>query len=451
MGVRVAENLYGKYGVPTLDLVFTSPRAGLKNVAGDTSLEVEFTRTQDTQASYVKSDGTIGYASTDVARFDHDPVTGESLGLLVEESRINQSINSENALTWQNIGGQTTNVQSDIATAPDGSISADNIFAASGTRPAKSAFDIGSSFDVLNNQYLILSVFAKKVPGSKFGFLNLNINFAGSGVPRVNFNLTTGESTEYDDNQGYSEEIGNGWYRLVAYYQNTTGSTQTWSNTNTVRFFPVENNTDHSASGAGTGSTTDGTYIWGRQIEVATAPYPTSYIPTSGTTVTRAADVSTSALGVDSFFNQEQSTIYAEGIFIGDPYTGDFGYFATLDIGVNDNSFYSRVRLQDSNDTIRFRSTLPSSGTTTGAMNLSIGANAKNTPIKWCHSITDGVSASGAVNGNTGTGAISGNIQVPDRLQIGKQGTAYLTTCHVKRLSYFPTRLSDATLQSITS
>ena len=119
---------------------------------------------------------------------------------------------------------------------------------------------------------------------------SLNINIVGSDVPRVNFNLTTGESTEHGDNQGYSEEIGNGWYRLVAYYQNTTGSTQTWSNTNTVRFYPVENSTDQFASGAGTGSITDGTYLWGRQIEVSNSPFPTSYIPTPATFTSRASN-----------------------------------------------------------------------------------------------------------------------------------------------------------------
>ena len=89
MGVRISENLYEEYGVPTLDLVFTQPNNGLLNVVDNGQIAVEFTRTQDTQASYYKSDGTIGYASTDVPRFDHDPVTGESLGLLIEESRTN--------------------------------------------------------------------------------------------------------------------------------------------------------------------------------------------------------------------------------------------------------------------------------------------------------------------------------------------------------------------------
>ena len=85
MATETGENKYAKYGQPTLDLVFTGDKKSLNDRVGNVA--VEFTRTQDTQSTYVKSDGTIGYASTDVPRFDHDPTTGESLGLLVEESR----------------------------------------------------------------------------------------------------------------------------------------------------------------------------------------------------------------------------------------------------------------------------------------------------------------------------------------------------------------------------
>jgi hypothetical protein len=142
--------------------------------------------------------------------------------------------------------------------------------------------------------------------------------------------------------------------------------------------------------------------------------------------------------------------MYTEGVFIGDPYGGDSGYLSTFDVGTNDGSFYSRIRLQDSSDSVSFQSTLPSSSTTTGNISLAIGANAKNTRIKQVHSITNSVSASAAVNGTLGTANISSSIQVPNRLQLGKHGSAYQTTCYLRRFTYWPTRLPDATLQTIT-
>ena len=38
--------------------------------------------------------GLVKYASSNVPRFDHDPATGESLGLLIEESRTNYCTSS---------------------------------------------------------------------------------------------------------------------------------------------------------------------------------------------------------------------------------------------------------------------------------------------------------------------------------------------------------------------
>jgi hypothetical protein len=66
--------------VPSLDLNF----AVTKNVGP----LVSFTRAST--ATYIDSAGTLQSAAVDVPRFDHNPTTGESLGLLVEEQRANE-------------------------------------------------------------------------------------------------------------------------------------------------------------------------------------------------------------------------------------------------------------------------------------------------------------------------------------------------------------------------
>ena len=55
---------------------------------------IVFTFTRDSLGTYVDEYGLIKYASNNVPRFDHDPTTGESLGLLIEESRTNKVSNS---------------------------------------------------------------------------------------------------------------------------------------------------------------------------------------------------------------------------------------------------------------------------------------------------------------------------------------------------------------------
>jgi hypothetical protein len=74
-------------GTPAIDYDF----AGTKTLQA----AVTFTRADAaTCASYWDSAGAMQTAAANVARFDHHPVSGESLGLLIEESRTNLLLNS---------------------------------------------------------------------------------------------------------------------------------------------------------------------------------------------------------------------------------------------------------------------------------------------------------------------------------------------------------------------
>jgi hypothetical protein len=69
---------------PTLDLNFAATKRLDPRIA--------FTRTST--GTFVGSNGLIQTAVSGAARFDHNPTTGESLGLLVEEARTNLLLNS---------------------------------------------------------------------------------------------------------------------------------------------------------------------------------------------------------------------------------------------------------------------------------------------------------------------------------------------------------------------
>ena len=58
---------------PTLDL----------NFAATKTLDRRITFTRDSIGTYIDENGLVKYASNNVPRFDHDPTTHESLGLLV--------------------------------------------------------------------------------------------------------------------------------------------------------------------------------------------------------------------------------------------------------------------------------------------------------------------------------------------------------------------------------
>ena len=79
--------------------------------------------------TYVDEDGLIKYASADEPRFDHDPETGECLGLLIEESRQNLLLRSEEFDNgyWniENASGSASKGSANIIAAPDGTVTGD--------------------------------------------------------------------------------------------------------------------------------------------------------------------------------------------------------------------------------------------------------------------------------------------------------------------------------------
>ena len=114
----------------TADYPTIKPSLNL-NFARSRALDPRITFTRSTIATYVGRDGLIKYAGVNEPRFDHDPDTLESLGLLIEESRTNIALYSQefNNVYWNKSGGGNpgTAVTANQAVAPDGTITADYI------------------------------------------------------------------------------------------------------------------------------------------------------------------------------------------------------------------------------------------------------------------------------------------------------------------------------------
>ena len=90
--------MYGLAGTPTLDQRFASTKSLVDNISGQTLI----TFTRPSAATYFDANGAMQTASSDVARFQHDPSTGICLGLLIEELRTNLLLNSA-SLTTQTV------------------------------------------------------------------------------------------------------------------------------------------------------------------------------------------------------------------------------------------------------------------------------------------------------------------------------------------------------------
>jgi len=134
------------------------------------------------------------------------------------------------------------------------------------------------------------------------------INFAGSNVGAFSstFNLSTGVLEGITGGTGDIEDYGNGWYRLIV--------TKTISSAGgvAVRIGTATSSATQSAGNTQnyTGDGVSGLYLYGYMVERGS--YPTSYIPTYGSSVTRSADDDCSATSVSALIGQTAGTLFIE-------------------------------------------------------------------------------------------------------------------------------------------
>ena len=269
---------------PSLDLRFALAK----------KLDPRITFTRGSTGTYFGSDGIMRTAGVNEPRFDHDPITGQSLGLLIEESRTNLLVRSEDfTTTW---GVSNGSVQSNIITAPDGNTTADKLVenSASGNKEVTQG-----SITFTSGTSLTFSCFAKAGERTLFrlaattGFFasptNAFFNLSNGTVSLIQGGVTSASIIPYP----------NGWYRCVATVLPTS------SGSGNVYITLVRSETTSTYGGDGT----SGIYIWGAQLEAGA--FPTSYIPTTASTVTRSADTSNIA-NISSFFNSNEGTLFVD-------------------------------------------------------------------------------------------------------------------------------------------
>jgi hypothetical protein len=241
------------------------------------------TFTRASTATFVGSDGLIQSAAINEPRFDHDPVTLVSKGLLIEESRTNVlNGNSEN-LSGSGWAGAGVANNDPLIADPTGTVGGVYYVTVS----EKICNFIGSG------NVMCISFFAKQRSGGGNGVtiqifrnttapaLSLGAQtflFTGTMIPSSNFSSLT--RTEYP----------NGWYRFTAVVTAPSGAF------NSSARIDIE-------------GAVSSNYTWGIDIEAGS--FSTSYTPTIDAPLTRSADVC-SITGADftSFYNQsEGSTI----------------------------------------------------------------------------------------------------------------------------------------------
>ncbi len=389
------------------------------------------TFTRGSTGTFVGSNGLIQSAAINTPRFDHTSA-GVCRGLLIEESRTNVMLQSENfGTTWTsnqlNVTGSPAYLN--VATSPDGSTTADKIIANSTTSThqfrqsvtlvAGTTYSLSCYFKAAEQQFASFQVF-----GTANGSVDWSSLFNISSTPSVGyFNGFTSASIV---------AVGSGWNRCTVVF------TATASGSLGVRIGGSKGVT--LGDNTYLGDDTSGILVWGAQLEAG--PFATSYIPTTTGSVVRSADVCSITGGnFSGMWNASEGTVFASG----DPRGGTgVATFVMANSGSNANQIaFDRITTQ-----VKFG--VANSGTYTAT----ISQNSTNGSF---------VKTSGAYATNNARSAVNGVLGTPDtsvivptnlnRLNIGSAGasnTEFANGC-IAEIKYFRKPLSNAKLQSLTA
>lgn len=277
----------------------------------------------DTGNSYVPTTSAARY----LPRRGHHVYNGTEWvneGLLHEsEARTNLVLDSnfDSDANWENVNVVGTSASG--ITSPDGTTSNVELLTSDGTNNARYYTEV-----TLAAAKYTFSGFFKAATHDVIA-LSLSVG-ADFGERLVWFDLTSGtRGTVGADILGSGiEDYGNGWYRC-------------WimNDASAAPYFPRVHILD--SDGVTTSTNTDSVYAYGAQLEAGSTP--SSYIPTSGSTVTRAADTLT-VPSANLPYDATAMSIQMDGTVTGNTYTPTRWYLdannAILqDIGSTDFTF----------------------------------------------------------------------------------------------------------------
>ena len=363
-------------------------------------------------------------------RFDHNPTTGESLGLLVEEARSNLLLRSEefDNASWVKL---LATASANAISAPNGTTTADKLEETSGTGEHL-VYQVRTG----SNETVTLSVFCKQAERTRvrLGFSNFATEGTGAIYDLVSGSvvLTPASGIDYTNPSASISAFGNGWFRCV--FTITKGIINTTNNPF------VETVTGTSFSFAGTAGS--GIYVWGAQLE--TGAFPTSYISTTAATVTRAADVaSISGSNFSSWYNQTEGTVFANtSVPAVAPATSLQTQYAIHD-GSADNriTVYKRANADTS-------ARLDISAATVSSAFINAGTFGLNNLTASAVQINNFAIS---LNGLTAVADTAGNVPSANQMNLGSYvGATGFLNGTIRRLTYWPTRFGSEVLPRIT-
>jgi hypothetical protein len=398
--------------VPAVDFPFAATRS-LIDIAGGRL--AAFSRSGG--QTITNSSGILEIAASGAAAFEHDPLTGECLGVLPEDGRSNLLRQSEDfSTTWTNTGS-SENVNAAIA--PDGNLAADALVDTAVSSPH--AFDQSVTGLAGSTTYTLSCFFSK---GARdFGFLALspNASWGSGGGATAFFNLVNGTVTASAGSTGLLLLYPNGRYRGFL-----TATTTATPGTVTVR---VGASTGLSQTYLGNG--TEAVYVWGADMGLGSSIG--SYVPSGTTSGSRNATLLDL---VDAALASGLRTLFVE---FRSPAVGTRGAFS-----LNDNSSSERAELITNGTDPRF--VVVDGGLEQANINGGTVSSFTRTRVA-VRLQANGFACS--INGGAVSTDATGTLPTVDRLMLGRTQAGEYLNAPLARFTGWTQELSDTVLQEL--
>jgi hypothetical protein len=408
------------------------------NFASSRTLDPRITFTRTSSATCVGPNGLLRVVPANASRFDHNPVTGESLGLLVEEQRTNSIRNNTmvgavagtpgtlptNWVVSAALAGLTTNVIGTGTTNGITWIDVQVVGTASATLYQLS-FDSNTAIAASASQAWTGSFWVAQVAGTTSNITATNV--------RVSARDSGGSTIGVSDSSAIT--LSSTLTRYSSAYASLPASSA----------FIQESLRLALTNGVAIDITLR---IGLPQLEQGA--FATSVIPTTTSTVTRTADVaSITGSNFSSWYRQDEGTMFAQAER-SSPNSSSFSVFA---VGENPSNFITTQFLSSvlAGGSGSWGSRIRASGDTPFA-NIVSSPAVTTTTAKTVLS-KDGTAYALSVNGGPiSTFGPSGNTPSTTEARIGTPFTQSTPTGAgwIQRLAYWPQRLPNSILQTLT-
>jgi hypothetical protein len=376
-----------------------------------------------TVGEYIPTTSTINSAP----RFDHNPTTGESLGLLVEEQRTNSIRNNTMVgavagtpgtvpTNWA-IGGAAGLTSTVVGVGTLNGISYIDlqlVGTSSGTFTTI-LFEPATQVAATNAQAWAISSYVSIVAGS----------VAGSSVSLTLNQINSGGSLLA---QLVGADIASSLNSSLARFSFASTTNQA-----TIAFVRPLVSLNYSS-----GVAIDITLRIGLP-QLEQGAFATSMIPTSTVAVTRSADVaSISGSNFSAWYRQDEGTVFADTTSVG----SNVGFTFVVSDGTDSN------RIGQFKDGSNVANRLVLAGVQNNAG--SIGYSSPQLRVRSLVSAQAGNTIM-CVNGTLGTASTQSPLPTVDRITIGSGAlVSNFLGGTIRRLTYWPTRLPNSTLQAVT-